>query len=281
MLERKDDVKTYELVNNWLREYQTAPNRIKRTRVKALIVTQMMPIIKRIAHTIARRAYDPIDDLVQAGSIGLLKAIDSYSVDLNDNFKIYAGYLIIGEMKHYLRDKMNTIRVPRHIQELTYRINSFTRSLTLEELNDLTNDDVAEVLKVSPNAINVAIEADRRKSTVSLDEVFSTESDSLSYEEMLSKDDYSDSLDIADTKIVLRDLIEKLPDESKTLIKLFYYDDMNKKEIAEKLNLTQMTVSRKFKKAFSQLYKMIADGDFENEDVEDDFVDDESEAAGV
>lgn len=281
MLERKDDLKTYELVNNWLREYQTAPNRIKRTRVKALIVTQMMPIIKRIAHTIARRAYDPIDDLVQAGSIGLLKAIDSYSVDLNDNFKIYAGYLIIGEMKHYLRDKMNTIRVPRHIQELTYRINSFTRSLTLEELNDLTNDDVAEVLKVSPKAINVAIEADRRKSTVSLDEVFSTESDSLSYEEMLSKDDYSDSLDIADTKIVLRDLIEKLPDESKTLIKLFYYDDMNKKEIAEKLNLTQMTVSRKFKKAFSQLYKMIADGDFENEDVEDDFVDDESEAAGV
>ncbi len=281
MLERKDDLKTYELVNNWLREYQTAPNRIKRTRVKALIVTQMMPIIKRIAHTIARRAYDPIDDLVQAGSIGLLKAIDSYSVDLNDNFKIYAGYLIIGEMKHYLRDKMNTIRVPRHIQELTYRINSFTRSLTLEELNDLTNDDVAEVLKVSPKAINVAIEADRRKSTVSLDEVFSTESDSLSYEEMLSKDNYSDSLDIADTKIVLRDLIEKLPDESKTLIKLFYYDDMNKKEIAEKLNLTQMTVSRKFKKAFSQLYKMIADGDFENEDVEDDFVDDESEAAGV
>ena len=281
MLERKDDLKTYELVNNWLREYQTAPNRIKRTRVKALIVTQMMPIIKRIAHTIARRAYDPIDDLVQAGSIGLLKAIDSYSVDLNDNFKIYAGYLIIGEMKHYLRDKMNTIRVPRHIQELTYRINSFTRSLTLEELNDLTNDDVAEVLKVSPKAINVAIEADRRKSTVSLDEVFSTESDSLSYEEMLSKDNYSDSLDIADTKIVLRDLIEKLPDESKTLIKLFYYDDMNKKEIAEKLNLTQMTVSRKFKKAFSQLYTMIADGDFENEDVEDDFVDDESEAAGV
>lgn len=280
MLERKDDLKTYELVNNWLREYQTAPNRVKRTRVKALIVTQMMPIIKRIAHTIARRAYDPIDDLVQAGSIGLLKAIDSYSVDLNDNFKIYAGYLIIGEMKHYLRDKMNTIRVPRHIQELTYRINSFTRSLTIEELNDLTNDDVAEVLKVSPKAINVAIEADRRKSTVSLDEVFSTESDSLSYEEMLSKENYSDALDIADTKIVLRDLIEKLPEESKTLIKLFYYDDMNKKEIAEKLNLTQMKVSRKFKKAFSQLYKMIADGEFENEDIEEDFVDD-NEAAGV
>ena len=95
----------------------------------------MLPVIKRIAKTIARRSYDPIDDMIQAGSIGLLKAIDSYSQDVNDNFKIYAGYLIIGEMKHYLRDKLNTIRVPRHIQELTYRINSFTRALTFARIS--------------------------------------------------------------------------------------------------------------------------------------------------
>ena len=131
----------------------------------------MLPVIKRIAKTIARRSYDPIDDMIQAGSIGLLKAIDSYSQDVNDNFKIYAGYLIIGEMKHYLRDKLNTIRVPRHIQELTYRINSFTRALTFDELNELTNDDVAEALKVSPRAIDFALQADRRKSTLSLEDL--------------------------------------------------------------------------------------------------------------
>ena len=157
--------------------------------MKALIVTQMLPIIKKIARTIARRSYDPIDDMVQAGAIGLLKAIDSYSRDVNENFKIYAGYLIIGEMKHFLRDKLNTIRVPGHIQELSLRINTFTSSLTQEEVNELTNDDVAEALNVTPNAVTNALQADRRKSTVSLDEIFAADSDNLGYEEIFTKDD--------------------------------------------------------------------------------------------
>ena len=139
VVNKNSEQKTYELVSEWLDEYHLASDKYKKTKAKALIVTQMLPIIKKIARTIARRSYDPVEDLVQAGAIGLLKAIDSYSDDLNDNFKIYAGYYIIGEMKHYVRDKLNTIRVPRHIQELTFRINSFTNTLTLDELNELTN----------------------------------------------------------------------------------------------------------------------------------------------
>ena len=211
MPKKSNEYRTYELISEWLKEYHSASDKYKKAKAKALIVTRMLPVIKRIAKTIARRSYDPIDDMIQAGSIGLLKAIDSYSQDVNDNFKIYAGYLIIGEMKHYLRDKLNTIRVPRHIQELTYRINSFTRALTFDELNELTNDDVAE------------------------------------------------ALNLEDTKIILRDVIDKLPEESQYLVKLYYYGDLNQKEIADKLGLTQMQVSRKLKKAFSLLYKMIAD----------------------
>ena len=151
---------------------------------------------------------------------GLLKAIDSYSQDVNDNFKIYAGYLIIGEMKHYLRDKLNTIRVPRHIQELTYRINSFTRALTFDELNELTNDDVAEALKVSPRAIDFALQADRRKSTLSLEDLYTADADNLGYEEILANDNYDEYRDLEDTKIILRDVIDKLPEESQYLVKL-------------------------------------------------------------
>ena len=147
MIENSNEQKTYELITEWLKEYHSASSRYKRAKAKALIVTRMLPVIKKIAKTIARRSYDPIEDMVQAGSIGLLKAIDSYSKDINDNFKIYAGYLIIGEMKHYLRDKLNTIRVPRHIQELSFRINSFISTLTVEEVNELTNDDVAEAIR--------------------------------------------------------------------------------------------------------------------------------------
>ncbi len=259
MTRKKTEKSTYELISEWLEEYYSATDKYKKAKAKALIVTRMLPIIKRIARTIGRRSYDPIEDLTQAGAIGLLKAIDSYSKNINNNFRIYSGYLIIGEMKHYLRDKLDTIRVPRHIQELSYRINVFTQKLTIEELNKLTEDDVAEALNVSKREVDYAIQADRRKSTISLEEVYSSDSDNLGYEEVLSKENYKESRDLEDTKIILRDVIEKLPKDLKQVVELYYYKDMSQKEIADFLNMTQMRVSRRLKKAFSLLYKMIAD----------------------
>ena len=259
MHNNSSEQKTYELVSEWLEEYHSETDRYKKAKAKALIVTQMLPIIKKIARTIARRSYDPVEDLVQAGAIGLLKAIDTYSGDLNNNFRIFAGYYIIGEMKHFLRDKLNTIRVPRHIQELTYRINSFVRTLTLEELNELTNDDVAEALQVSRKEIDYAIQVDRRRNTISLDSLYSNETNNLGYEEVFAKDNYKDTRELEDIKIVLRDVIEKLPKEFQDLVKAYYYEDLSQKEISEKFNLTQMQVSRKLKKAFTILYRMIAD----------------------
>lgn len=250
---------TYELVSEWLKDYKTIDNKYKKAKAKTLIVSRMLPIIRKIARTIARRSYDPIEDLVQAGSIGLLKAIDSYSNDVNDNFKIYAGYLIIGEIKHYLRDKLNTIRVPRHIQELSIRINNFTKTLTLDELNELTDDDVAEALNVSSSVINDVMQADRRKSIISLDDMYNSSDDNLGYEEVITGSDYKETRDLEDMKIILKDVIEKLPPESKKLVKMYYYEDMSQKEIAQKLNYTQMQISRRMKKAFSLLYHMIAD----------------------
>lgn len=255
----KSEQKTYELVAMWLEEYHTVSDKYKKAKAKALIVTRMLPIIKKIARTIARRSYDPIDDMVQAGSIGLLKAIESYSREINDNFKIYAGYLIIGEMKHYLRDKLNTIRVPRHIQELSFRINNFINTLTVEELNELTNDDVAEALNVTTREVDFVLQANRRRSTVSLDEIFAADNDNLGYEEVLSDESYQEYRDVEDFKINLRDAIIKLPEESQMLIKMYYNEDLSQREIAERLNLTQMQVSRKMKKAFTLLYKMLAD----------------------
>ena len=116
----------YNKIYEWLEEYHSTDDAKKKARLKTLIVANMVPVVKHLARTIARRETDPIEDLTQAGSLGLLKAIDRFSKDKNDNFRVYAGYLIIGEMKHYLRDKLNTIRVPRHIQELCLRINNFT-----------------------------------------------------------------------------------------------------------------------------------------------------------
>ena len=254
----------YELIAEWLQEYRRAESNSQKAKAKALIVTRMLPIVKRIARTIARRSYDPIDDLVQAGSIGLLKAIESFSPERNDNFKFYAGSLIIGEMKHYLRDKMNTIKVPRHIQELSYRINSFISTLTPEELNELTNEYVADALNVPKKDVDFALQADRRKTTISLDDMYHSESNNLRYEEVISYDNYKEMAEMEDARLILELVIVRLPKEYRKIIELYYYKDLSQKEIAQKLGLTQMQVSRKIKKAFSLLHEMIADSQLGN-----------------
>lgn len=254
----------YELINGWLIDYKRAENKYLRSKYRALITTLMLPVIKRIARTIARRSYDPVEDMVQAGAIGLLKSIDSFTPNTGTEFRIYAGRLIIGEMKHFLRDKMNSIRVPRHIQELVYRINTFTASLTPEELYDLTSADVAMALNVPANAVDFALQADRRTSVISLEDLYNSNSDeNLGYEEVIAKDDYKELSEMEDARLILSDIVKKLPDDCRKIVELYYHNDMSQREIAAALNLSPMSVSRRMKKAFSILYKMIADSETE------------------
>ena len=250
------DEQIYKQVSEWLEIYHNSDNPKEKSRAKTLIVTRMLPIVKRIAKTIARRSYDPIEDMVQAGSIGLLKAIEKYSPEINDNFKIYAGHNIIGAMRHYLRDKLNAIQVPRHIQELSYRINTFVNSLTLEELDEITSDYIAEVLNVPTDYVDMAVNADRRKTTISLEDIFKADENSLGYEELISSDeDYKETLEIEDAKLIFKDCISKLPDECREIMELFYFEDVPQKEIAERLELNKMQVYRRIKKAFNLLYE--------------------------
>lgn len=250
----------YEKITEWLEIYHsTTSTTQEKERVKTLIVTQMYPVIKHIARTIARRAYDPIEDLVQAGFIGLLKAIDKYNKNKNDNFRVYAGYLIIGEMKHYLRDKLNTIRVPRHIQELSIRIHNFTNTLTMEEVNKLTSEDVASALDVTTQAVDFAMQVERRRTTLSLEDVFKTDNNNLNYEEVLAEDGYLEKSAYEDARIIFEDVINKLPPEEKVLIDMYYKQDMSKKEIAEALVITQMSVTRKMKQAFEHIANLVVE----------------------
>lgn len=249
----------YIQISQWLEIYHSTASVKEKEHVKTLIVTNMYPIIKHIARTIARRATDPIEDLVQAGFIGLLKAIDRYDARRNDNFRVYAGYLIIGEMKHFLRDQLNTIRVPRHIQELTIRINNFIQNLTPDEVEKLTNNDVANALKVSPKVIDYVLEVDRRKNTVSLDDVFNASNNTqIKYEDFLADGDFQDISSYEDARIIFEKVIDKLPPDEKVLIDMHYKQNMSQKEIAEALIMKPMAVSRKIKQAYEIIAEMVS-----------------------
>lgn len=249
----------YEKIYEWLKIYHSSSDKKERDVAKARIVTHMVPVVRNIAKTIARRSYDPIEDMIQAGFIGLLKAIENFSVEKNDNFKVYAGYFIIGEIKHYLRDKLNTIRVPRYIQELSIRINNFTQSLTPEEVNLLTNEEVASALDASASSVDLAMQADRRKSVVYLEDVYSSDSDMLGFEEIIADDDYQNKIDYEDAKIIFNDIMRKLPPDERQIIDMYYKQDMNKREIAKALMVSPMSVTRRMRQTFNTISSMIID----------------------
>ena len=118
---------------------------------------------------------------------------------------------------------------------------------------------MASALEVSPRAIDFAIQADRRSSTLSLEEIFQNSNESLSYEEVLASNDYVEEAEYKDARIIFEDVIEKLPPEEKVLIDMYYKQDMSKKEIADAMLLTQMSVSRKMKQAFNLIASLVAE----------------------
>ena len=120
----------YEQIQDWLVEYKKTTDEKTAKQLQNLIVVAAMPLVKRIACGLARRATDPVDDLIQVGSVGLLKSVDLYNPDLGTKFKTYATYLITGEIRHYLRDKASMIKAPREIQELAFRINNIVKKIS-------------------------------------------------------------------------------------------------------------------------------------------------------
>ena len=252
----------YTKIDEWLETYLNTTKRVVKKRLENLIVVAMMPVIQRIARSIARRAEDPVEDLVQAGAIGLVKAIGKYDPTINKKFKIYAGYLIVGEMRHYLRDKVAMIKVPQEVIELSIRIKNFSKTLSDKELENLTDEKLATQLDTSVQKVKTAIEVDRRKKVISLDEVVKDSENDASIGDLTPAYDYNEFVEKYDIKIELDDIIKRLPQELKEMITLFYYEDMKQKDIAEKFGMNEMMVSRKLKKAYSLMYKYIKNSSF-------------------
>lgn len=247
-------------IHDWLGTYKNSSDKKLKKQLQNLIVVASMPFVKRIACGLARRSTDPVDDLIQVGSVGLIKAIELYNPEMGTKFKTYATYLITGEIRHYLRDKASMIKAPREIQELAFRINCVIKQLT-EDGFEPTSEQVAEAMSLPVNRVNDIIEVDRRKSTISLDQTGSfDEDDTTSLADKIPSGDYQEFLSSYEEKIMLSKAISKLKPKLKEVIELSYYEDLNQREISERLDISQMQVSRRLKQALADMYEIITKG---------------------
>lgn len=254
----------YQEVSEWLEKYKSTTDSRMQRHLQNIIVLATLPLVKKIVRSVARRNTDPVEDLIQVGSVGLVKAIRQYNPAVGKNFKSYATYLISGEIRHYLRDKIAMIRAPRSIYELAYRINKLIRELKDDNGNEPSESILAETLKTSVGKIQEVINVERRKNTISLEQIIaSSNNETLTLFDTLADDNQYDFESFLEDKSLIQSAIKKLEPELRKIVVMNYFGELSQSEIAKEIGITQMQVSRRLKKALKALLEIL-EQEYEN-----------------
>ena len=202
-----------------------------------------LPLVEYLAKRFKDRG-EPLDDLVQVGSVGLLKAIDRFDLERGVEFSTYATPTIVGELKRYFRDKGWAVRVPRRLQELSLRINKVVTQLQQDLGRSPTVPEIARSAGVSEEEVLEAHESALAYSTTSLDAPTGNDEQDespLRGDRMGSEDAALDNLEYFAS---LAPLISQLPEREREILYLRFFKGMTQSMIAEHIGISQMHVSR-------------------------------------
>jgi RNA polymerase sigma-B factor len=215
------------------------------------LVALHLPLVEHCARRFRNRG-EPFEDLVQVGTIGLIKSIDRFDLDRGVEFSTYATPTIIGEIKRYFRDKGWAIRVPRRLQELRMQIGATTAELTQLLGRSPTPRELAEVIGCSVEEIVEGIESSNAYSTLSLDAADDGGEDGgVSMLEMIGLDD--EELEQIEIRESIKPLLEALPSREKRILLLRFFKNRTQSEIAAEIGVSQMHVSRLLSRTLAQL----------------------------
>ncbi|MEA5074727.1 MAG: SigB/SigF/SigG family RNA polymerase sigma factor [Coriobacteriia bacterium] len=219
------------------------------------LITMYLNLVKYLASRFRTRG-EPIDDLIQVGTIGLIKAIDRFDIDREVEFTTYATPTIVGELKRYFRDKGWAIKVPRRLQELSFRVNQAIDALTQREQRSPTILEIADYLEVTTEDVLEALETSEAYNFVSLETDRNPEgSDSFSILEYVGEDDQLMAL--VDDRTTLSEGLKHLAPLEQRVLYLRFFQGLTQTEIAAMLGISQMQVSRLLRRTLRSLREHI------------------------
>lgn len=214
-----------------------------------LLVEKNVRLVWSVVQRFLNRGYEP-EDLFQIGSIGLIKSIDKFDLSYEVRFSTYAVPMIIGEIQRFIRDD-GTIKVSRTLKELGNKIRVTKEELTKVLNRSPTVQEVAEALDISPEDVAQAQEAIKYPHSIH-ETVYENGGEPITLLDQIADDDKQWF-----EKLSLEDAIRSLTERERLIVYLRYYKDKTQSEVAKRLGISQVQVSRLEKKILEEMKELM------------------------
>lgn len=220
------------------------------------LIVAHLNLVRYLAVKFANRG-ESLDDLIQVGTVGLLKAIDRFDLDRGVEFTTYATPTIVGEIKRYFRDKGWAVKVPRRLQELNLAVNRAIEKLTVKLGHSPTVAELATHLGATQEEILEAQELGAAYNLLSLDTELGGEGDkkSQTLADYIGQNDAG--LELLEDKANLERAFDVLTGRERIILYLRFYENVSQTEIAKRLSVSQMHVSRLQQRALEKLKQVL------------------------
>ncbi|SES89450.1 RNA polymerase, sigma 37 subunit, RpsB/SigB [Olsenella sp. KH3B4] len=223
--------------------------------VRDQLIVSHLNLVRFLASKFKNRG-EPLDDLIQVGTIGLIKAIDRFDPSRGLEFTTYATPTILGEIKRHFRDKGWSVRVPRRLQELSAKVNQANDELTNELSRSPSVEEIAKRVGASVDDVLEAMESSSAYSSVPLEGGGSSDDDDApSVIDHYATED--EDLAASDDRIVLEDAIRGFSPREKDVIRMRFFEGMTQVEIAQRLGISQVQVSRLLRRTLRRVQDKI------------------------
>ena len=221
------------------------------------LITRYLPLVKSLARRFASRGQS-VEDLIQVGSIGLIKAIDRFDLERGVELSTYATPTILGEIKRYFRDKGWAVKVPRALQDLNVRLNRIMEQLTVVLKRSPTIAELAAATSVTEEEVVEALESGRAYSAVSIySGGANDDEESMELLDCLGAEE--EAYEIFEQRRVLAPAMERLDPRERLILHLRFFEGMTQTQVAARIGISQMHVSRLIRKSIDNLRQFMAE----------------------
>jgi RNA polymerase sigma-B factor len=230
----------------------------KEIKIRNQIVNLNIGLVRKEAHHWSKQCNESFDDLMQVGSLGLLRAIERFTLERGNAFSSFASPYIRGEIQHYLRDKSATVRIPRRVLQLRQQSNAFIQSFRQTHNRQPSAAEIAQYLAISVAEWQSIHLAYRNREPVSLDvPVTADQGENTCLGDLVPDPGYKSFQLAIEDQIRIQQALGQLEDHTRKVLEFVFLHDLTQKEAADLLGVSVITVSRRVKKGISSLKKIL------------------------